>query len=137
MKRAIAALFVLALAGCSNGTSTPTTTKSPEHTVIAGVDAIVRGRQSVSGTTVAITIKDNYFQPNLLTAAAGTTITFDLTNAGAGLHNFSVTAQSIDNDVTPGSSAQLKVTVPASGRLVFFCKYHRDESGMIGALDVA
>ena len=96
----------------------------------------MRGRQTVSGTTVAITIKDNYFQPNLLTATAGATITFDLSNTGVGLHNFSVTAQSIDKDVTPGSNTTVKVTVPASGRLVFFCKYHRAESGMIGALDV-
>jgi hypothetical protein len=29
------------------------------------------------------------------------------------------------------------LTVPASGTLVFFCKYHRDESGMIGALNVS
>ena len=36
-----------------------------------------------------------------------------------------------------GAEASVKVTFPASGELVFFCRFHKDESGMVGVLRVA
>jgi len=40
-----------------------------------------------------------------------------------------------DADVAPGKSATVKVTFPASGKLGFFCEYHKS-LGMTGSLDV-
>jgi len=133
------ALTLMLAAACSSGTdSTPRSGAStPERTTIAGVSTVVRGRLSITGTTPSITIQDNYFEPNLLTATPGAALTFMLKNDGGALHNFSITEQLFDKDVPAGTSLSVPVTVPASGRVVFFCKYHRDDSGMIGALDVS
>jgi plastocyanin len=139
MRRIAPIMLVLAMAACSSGNdATPNSAAStPERTTIAGVSTVVRGRLTVTGTTPSITIEDNYFEPNLLTAGPGATLTFTLKNEGGALHNFSITEQTITKDVPSGTSLSVPVTVPASGRLVFFCKYHRDDSGMIGAIDVS
>jgi plastocyanin len=141
MKRLATAVLALAfVAACGGGEpATPQagSTPTPEHTQIASIDAIVRGRLTVTGKDVAIALRDNYFSPNLITAVGGVTLTVALTSNGTILHNFSVAEQKIDRDVEAGSSTSLTLTVPASRQLVFFCKYHRDESGMIGAIDVS
>ena len=47
-----------------------------------------------------------------------------------------MTDQGIDQDVEDGAKADVTVTFPDSGTLVFFCKYHQN-MGMRGALEVA
>ena len=44
-------------------------------------------------------------------------------------HNFSITALGIDQDIPKGAGHHITVdvTVPQSGQLEFFCKYHLDE----------
>lgn len=141
MRRIAPVVLALAFAAaCSSGgtTSTPPPAgTSPQREQIGGIDAVVRGRLAVSRSTAAIEIQDNFFEPNLLTAPAGSTVTLNLSSKGATLHNFSVSGQKIDRDISSSGSASVAVKVPASGRLVFFCKYHRDESGMVGALDAS
>lgn len=116
--------------------SAATTAAGPETTTLDGRQVVVRGRQSITGAA-AIEIDDNYFTPNLLTASPGSTVTINLQSKAAGLHNISIPGQSIDVDVAAGTSASAKVTVPATGQLIFYCKYHRDESGMVGAFNAA
>ena len=141
MKRILVAGVVLALAitACSSKEN-PTVTgtpNGPEKQMIGGQDVVVRGRLTVSGNAATLAIKDNFFEPNILIGAAGSRVTLTLQSAGLGIHNFSLTEQSINKDITPGSTSTVDVTFPPSGRLVFFCRFHRDESGMIGALDAA
>jgi plastocyanin len=59
-----------------------------------------------------------------------------LENEGDAEHNFSLSDQGIDQDVEAGEEAEVNLTFPDSGTLVFFCKYHQD-MGMRGALRVA
>ena len=130
------------LVACSNNGTPATsprerTTPTPSRTPIAGTDVVVRGTQTVSGTTAALTIEDNYFEPNILSAPGGKTVSVTLTSKGAILHNFSVTGQKIDQDVPSQGTATVQVAVPASGSVVFFCKYHKDESGMVGVFNAA
>ena len=44
-------------------------------------------------------------------------------------HNFSITSLGIDEDIPKGAGHHITVdvTVPSSGELEFFCKYHLDE----------
>ena len=63
-----------------------------------------------------------------------TTITLELKNEGKALHNFSISGLDIDQDVQPDQKMNVSVTVPASGNLVFFCKYHQASNGMQGAI---
>ena len=48
-------------------------------------------------------------------------------------HNFSITDQSIDQDVSADKTVDVTVTFPQSGFVEFFCKYHKT-SGMVGEL---
>lgn len=130
----LAVALALAVTGCS--TAKPPGRGDLEVTRIDGTDVIVRGRLDVAGASAAVGIYDNYFQPNLLSARPGTTVRLSFQSFGLGSHNVSVPHAAIDKDVTPGQSVDVEFTLPASGRVAFFCRFHRDESGMIGAVDV-
>ena len=74
------------------------------------------------------------FDPTVLSGSGGQTLTISLDNSTSSLHNFSLPQQQLDQDVPPGQSVKVTVTLPASGELVFFCKYHHAR-GMLGALE--
>jgi plastocyanin len=131
--------LLLSTAACGGGSdkaSEPTTSESPPVTGQFGdVNAVVRGTgRAVDGLEVEI--DDNYFKPNIIEGAAGQTVTLKVQSEGKSLHNFSLAAQNISQDIPAGSSATIKVTFAASGDLQFFCKYHKAESGMAGVLRV-
>ncbi len=93
------------------------------------------GSVAVSGSAVALTAGDFYFQATCLTDASGGSVAVRVTNNGTALHNFSITNLGIDEDVPPGQTITLNVKLPASGTVPFFCKYHV-ASGMQGAFVV-
>lgn len=106
-----------------------------------GQKASDHGSQVVSGASSAALELNNdkndyFFSPTILKGTAGEKITLDLSNVSTALHNFSIPDQNIDQDVQPSGKAQVTVTFPSSGTLVFFCKYHQTR-GMVGALQVA
>jgi plastocyanin len=104
---------------------------------VSGEKANDHGSQDVSGETeVDLELDNFYFAPTVLTGSAGETLTVQLENEGDAEHNFSLADQGIDQDVETGEKAEVSVTFPDSGTLVFFCKYHQD-MGMRGALRVA
>ena len=76
-----------------------------------------------------------YFQPAKVQGAGGKTLTLELTNTGTVEHNFTLDEQNVDRDVEPGEEGEVTVTVPDSGQLVFYCKYHR-QRGMTGLLTI-
>jgi plastocyanin len=104
---------------------------------IAGQKANDHGTKDVSGASSVEVEQDNfYFNPTILKGTAGQKVTLDLSNEGSALHNFSITDQGIDQDVQSGKKAEVTVSFPQSGTLVFFCKYHQT-LGMVGALEVS
>ncbi len=74
-----------------------------------------------------------YFKPTVLKGTPGQKLKIELSNEGSALHNFTLEAQSIDQDVPSGQKAGVTVTLPQSGFLEFFCKYHK-ALGMVGEL---
>jgi plastocyanin len=117
--------------------ATPSATESASGTISVGSDtANNHGSKNVSGASTAeIGLGDFFFNPTVITGKPGQKITFELKNEGSALHNFSLTAQSIDKDVQPGQTEDITVTLPKSGFLEFFCKYHK-ALGMLGELKV-
>jgi plastocyanin len=106
-------------------------------TIVGGENANDHGSQDVAGDNeLDLELDDFYFEPTVLSGSSGETLTLHLENEGSTEHNFSVTDQGIDQDVEQGEDAQVSVTFPDSGTLVFFCKYHQD-MGMRGGLEVA
>lgn len=143
IRRVAAALLVLAAFGACGGSNdndakdaTTTSATAPPVTMhVAGVDAIVRG-SSIAADGLEVELDDNYFKPNVIIGPPGQQVTLALKNQGKAVHNFTL-GDAIAMDVQPGGTANVKVTIPATGETPFFCKFHKDESGMAGVLRVA
>src|SRR4051794_40035161 len=137
-------LLLLAAAGCgssSSGSEGGTTTEESGgggggQKTIAGVKANDHGTKAVedSGKT-EVELDDFYFEPTVLEGKPGERITLELKNEGQTEHSFTVDSQAIDQDIQPGEEAEVDVTIPKSGVVSFYCKFHKS-SGMAGALAV-
>lgn len=110
------AVIALGLVACGGGTSSGGSSESG----------------SGSGKT-EVELDDDYFEPKTITGDAGETLTLELKNEGSNEHNFTLDEQSVDQDVETGEEAEVTVKVPKSGKLTFYCKYHRSQ-GMTGTL---
>lgn len=146
MRRTVLTLAVLVLglvpvlAGCgSSSSSSSSTTESSGgggQKTIAGVKANDHGTKAVedSGKT-EVELDDFYFEPTVLEGRAGEKVTLELKNEGQDEHSFTIDAQNVDKDLEPGDEGEVTVTIPQSGVISFYCKYHKS-SGMAGALAV-
>jgi plastocyanin len=127
--------LVLLVAGCGGSKKSSSTKEATEGgtTTIGGVSANDHGMKSVSGTT-EVELDDYYFEPTVLKGKPGAKVTLELKNKGSVEHNFTLAAQGIDKDLEAGATAKVAVTIPKSGELSFYCKYHKS-MGMAGALE--
>jgi plastocyanin len=135
-------------AACSKSTPTTSTKSSPTPseessgeeggTMTIGSDsANDHGTKDFSGQDEAKVEADSfYFEPTVVQGTAGQQITLEIDNESDTLHNFTLTDQSIDEDIQAGEDAKIQVTIPQSGFVEFFCKYHKS-SGMVGELATA
>lgn len=139
------AAAVLAAAACGGGgggnaSSTAASTEAAGGggtTTVAGEAANDHGSKDVSGESeVKVEMDDFYFSPTVLTGKPGEKITLELENEGKVEHNLTIESEHINKDVEAGKSAMVEVTIPQSGTVAFYCKYHRS-SGMAGGLAVA
>ena len=131
--------------GAASSTSAATPSASPSapasatgsgggQITIGGDAANDHGSKDVTGqSSVDLEMEDFYFKPTVITGTPGQSLTVDMENGGSALHNFSLTDQGIDQDVQAGRSESVTVTIPQSGFVEFFCKYHKS-LGMVGEL---
>jgi plastocyanin len=135
-------VLVLAAAGCgsssssSSGTTTEESSGGGGQKTIAGVQANDHGTKAVedSGKT-EVELDDFYFKPTVLEGKPGQTVTLELKNEGETEHSFTIDSQNVDQELGPGEEAEVDVTIPKSGVVSFYCKFHKS-SGMAGALAV-
>jgi plastocyanin len=135
-------LLLLAAAGCgsssssSSGTTTEESSGGGGQKTIAGVQANDHGTKAVedSGKT-EVELDDFYFKPTVLEGKAGEKVTLELKNEGNTEHSFTIDSQNVDKELGPGEAAEVDVTIPKSGVVSFYCKFHKS-SGMAGALAV-
>ena len=71
-------------------------------------------------------LDDYYFKPTVLKGSPGQKVTLELENEGSVEHNFTIDSQGIDKDLEAGEDAKVTVTIPKSGALSFYCKYHKE-----------
>jgi plastocyanin len=128
----LAAAILLIAAGCGGYGSKSKSGGGGGKTTVAGVSANNHGSESVSGSA-EVELDDYYFKPTVLKGKPGSSVTLELKNEGSVEHNFTVDSQGIDKDLEPGKSATVSVTIPKSGVMSFYCKYHKS-MGMAGAL---
>lgn len=137
-------VLLLAAAGCGSSSSSSsggTTTQESGgggggQKSIAGVKANDHGTKAVedNGKT-EVELDDFYFEPTVLDGKPGQTVTLELKNEGETEHTFTIDSQNVDQDLGPGEEAEVDVTIPKSGVVSFYCKFHKS-SGMAGALAV-
>ncbi len=85
------------------------------------------------GDSLEMELDDFYFGPTFVKATPGATITLELHNEGEASHTFTIDALDIDEEVAAGDTAEVDVTLPDSGATAFYCRFHKDSSGMQGA----
>ena len=140
-----ACLLLLAAAGCGSSSSSSSGGTTAEESsgeggggqkTIAGVKANDHGAKAVedNGKT-EVELDDYYFEPTVLEGKPGEKITLELKNEGQTEHSFTIDSQGVDQDIQPGDEAEVDVTIPKSGVVSFYCKFHKS-SGMAGALAV-
>jgi plastocyanin len=132
---AVPLVLVLALAACGGSGKSGESEEGTTMT-IGGQAVESHGTKDVSGEAgkVEIEMYDNYFEPTVLEGTPGQKVTIELKNEGKVAHTFTVTEQSVDQEIQPGDEAEADVTFPQSGELTFICKFHQS-SGMVGALE--
>lgn len=87
------------------------------------------------GGDLEMELDDFYFGPTFVTGPAGAKVTLNLSNEGQKSHTFTIDSAKIDQQVDPGKKATVQVTLPASGTLAFYCRFHVS-GGMQGAFTI-
>jgi len=94
------------------------------------------GSADVSGkgakATLDLEADDFYFGPTFVKAAAGQVVTVTVKNEGKATHTFTVDGSGVDQQLAPDTKATIEVTMPASGFVNYYCRFHRGQ-GMQGA----
>jgi plastocyanin len=124
---AMLAMFVLAACGGDDSSSSSGNTPKLSGSVTD------KGTKTVSGSSIALEADDFYFKPTFVNAKPGTKLTVEIENEGKNTHTFTIDSAKIDKQIEPGKKAEVEVTVPSSGNLNFYCRFHRG-SGMQGAI---
>jgi plastocyanin len=131
------------LAGCgssgsksSSSTSTTSTSGEGGQKTIAGLTANNHGtKQASSSGKTEVELDDFYFKPTVIEGSPGQKVKLKLKNEGKTEHSFTVDSQKIDQTLSPGDETEVTVTIPKSGVVSFYCKFHKS-SGMAGGLAV-
>ena len=89
-----------------------------------------------SATKIDVELDDLYFAPTFIKAAPGAVVEVSLKNEGKVKHTFTIDETSTNVELDAGQKSSVKVTMPASGALAFYCSFHRG-SGMQGAFSVS
>src|SRR3954451_2051002 len=100
----------------------------------------VHGTKDVSSKSKAsleLEADDYYFSPTFIKVKAGQKVTITVKNEGSAPHTFTSDALSVDQQVSPGKSKKLTLTVPDSPKAFeFHCNFHGN-MGMRGAFYTA
>jgi len=134
MRHVLATATVLALLATACGNDE----QEPEAKASGGPPVTLSGTVNDHGTKdlgsakeVDVELDDFYFGPTFVKSAPGTTLTLELENEGGAAHTFTVDGLT-DTTVQPGQKAEATITLPASGAVRFYCKFHQGQ-GMQGA----
>jgi plastocyanin len=93
----------------------------------------VKGTATATGNAIELDQRDYSYTPTFVKISAGASaITVTVKNMGSVQHTFTVPAEQIDKVLNPGDSVTVTVTIPGSGAILFYCRFHQT-LGMQGA----
>lgn len=108
-------------------------TTSGPPSVFAKSGVVTQPMETVK--TIEVGLKDDYFDPKVITISNGRTTTLILKNEGKKEHTFTVEKLGIDTEVQPGKEKTITVKTEKSGTYELICRYHFRE-GMVGKVIV-
>jgi YVTN family beta-propeller protein len=104
---------------------------------VEGLPVAAHGTLDVRNATEAILrVDDYYFAPTVIQGRAGQRLRLRVENAASTLHNLSAATIGLDRDLPPHGHVEIDVTLPPTGPVPFFCKFHAP-LGQTGLLLVA
>jgi plastocyanin len=154
--RSLVIALLVALSACTTASSSASTSVAPSSAALPSLDpgSYARGQIFPVGsqgdearftgvedatTDSAVTIKivaykdTPAFEPTIIEATPGQTLAVTVVQnddlSAQFQHNFSIPQRGIDEDILEGAGNKITVdvTMPASGQLEYFCKYHISE----------
>jgi plastocyanin len=99
----------------------------------AGCGSDDEAEPSSGGGSTKLALEDNTFDPATIDGDPGSKVTLELDNTGKAEHTFTVDSQKVDEELEPDATKTVSVTIPDSGSVEFYCRYHR-AGGMVGKL---
>ena len=121
----VLALLLLATAACG---------EKGKQIRLGNVPFTDHGTKDVKGKTeLAFEVDSFYFAPTFLRGEPGQQLKLMIENESSVLHNFSIGAQRVDHDIPARGKAEIEVSFPQFGVVLFICKYHTAQ-GMNGEL---
>ena len=140
---ALIAVVALGLSACGSSSSSSGSSKSTSTTKAAAPTPVTlsgtvtnKGTKDVStkgATSMELELDNFYFEPTFIKAAPGQKLTLELKNEGSVPHTFTAPSLNINKELQPDSKETVMVTVPMSGNVPFYCRFHKD-NGMQGAI---
>jgi plastocyanin len=131
---ALATVICLAAVGCGKDSeSSPEAADTGKAPVALSGTVNNHGVKDISGKDeVDVEQDDFYFGPTFLKAKPGATVKVELENEGEASHTFTIDALKVDVTLAKGEQKDVTVTLPSSGAVAFYCKFHKGQ-GMQGA----
>lgn len=133
----VAALTLFAI-GCGgdDGETTSTASNEPPLVALSG-DVSNHGTKDLgTATKVDVELDDLFFAPTFIKATPGSEVEISLKNASQSQHTFTIDETKTNVELAAGKSSSVKVTLPTTGALAFYCSFHRG-NGMQGAFSVS
>jgi plastocyanin len=122
--------------GSGSGTAAPSGTAAATPPVSLPGTVNDHGSATVKdGDSIEMELDDFYFGPTFVTGPAGAKVKLELANEGTQSHTFTIDSAKIDQQLDKDGKATVDVTLPASGTLAFYCRFHVS-GGMQGAFTV-
>jgi plastocyanin len=88
-----------------------------------------------SGATTRVLLQDTSYNPTFILVPPDGRITLTLQDQGFHAHTFTAPDLNLDLTLAPNTSQTVTVTLPRSGVVSFYCRFHVDK-GMQGAFVV-
>jgi plastocyanin len=133
----VAAVLVLASCGdddddSSSASGSPSGTSSEEPPVSLEGQVNDHGTADVQDDKIELELDDFYFAPTFVKGTPGERVTVEVKNEGNTEHTFTSDPLGADEEVAPGDSSSVTVTLPQDGAIEFHCRFHEGQ-GMKGA----
>ena len=135
MRKVLALVVVLVVLGaaCGDDDDDSTSTGAEAPVTLSGKVNDKGQKDLGSDGELELEADDFYFKPTFVKAEPGKKLEVKIENEGDNTHTFTIDSANVDVEIKSGDDGSAEVTVPDSGALRFYCRFHSGQ-GMQGAI---